>query len=110
MDASVTPSITPEQSIAIALSHHRAGRLPEAEAIYRQLLVQDPKCTDALDYFGVLAIQTRRLDLAIDLLRRAIGRDPSRPNPHCNLGECLRQCGRYEESMEEFLRAIALKP
>jgi hypothetical protein len=30
------------EALAIALQHHQAGRLPEAERIYRQILQADP--------------------------------------------------------------------
>ena len=37
----MTP-ITIEQAIQLALEHHRAGRLAEAEALYRQVLSEVP--------------------------------------------------------------------
>ena len=50
----MTP-ITIEQAMQIALGHHQAGRLAEAEAIYRQVLAQFPDHADALHLLGVLA-------------------------------------------------------
>jgi len=43
--------------LARALGHHQAGRLIEAEALYRELLAGQPDHPDALHYLGVLALQ-----------------------------------------------------
>jgi len=40
--------------MAVALDHHRAGRLAQAEAIYRQILAQVPDHAGALHMLGVL--------------------------------------------------------
>ena len=40
-----------------ALAHHRAGRLAEAEAIYRQILATDPQQADSLHLLGMIRHQ-----------------------------------------------------
>ena len=57
---SMTP-ITIEQAIEIALAHHRAGRLAEAETLYRQVLSLVPGHAEVLHLLGVLAGQTAPL-------------------------------------------------
>lgn len=47
-----------------ALHHHRAGRLQEAEAVYKRM----PHNPDALHLRGVLAHQLNRNDEPIDLV------------------------------------------
>ena len=64
--------MTLEQQLQSGLSHHQAGRLAEAERIYRQILAQQPDHAEALNLLGVLAGQTGRLDAAVDLIHRAI--------------------------------------
>jgi Tfp pilus assembly protein PilF len=61
-----------EQSISVALQHHRMNQFAQAEAIYRQVLDQQPNHSDALHLLGVLAGQTGQLDAAVALIRRAI--------------------------------------
>ena len=68
------PPFSVEQLIAFALSHHQAGRFAEAEAIYRKILSEVPAHPLALDYLGVLALQTNRLELAAAILQQAIRR------------------------------------
>jgi hypothetical protein len=40
-----------------ALQHHQAGRLSEAEAVYRQVRTEDPRSFPALHLLGVIAHQ-----------------------------------------------------
>ena len=55
-----------------ALQHHRAGRLVEAEALYRQILATETEHPDSLHMLGVIAQQSGQPHLAIELIRRAI--------------------------------------
>ena len=69
-----------DQAMQTALGHHQAGRLAEAEAIYRQVLAQFPDHADALHLLGVLACQAGRPDAAIELIGRAIAINPAVPS------------------------------
>ena len=51
-----------------ALAHHNAGRFSEAEHIYQQILRDNPKHPVALLFLGVVAHQTGRNEVAIDLI------------------------------------------
>ena len=44
-----------QESIDLAVQHHNAGRLPEAESIYQQILQADPNQPVALHLLGVIA-------------------------------------------------------
>jgi predicted O-linked N-acetylglucosamine transferase (SPINDLY family) len=90
--------------------HHKAGRLAEAETIYRQVLDQVPNHGDALQLLGLLAGQSGRTDVAIDLLERAIALEPTIAEHHCNLGEFHLRAGRWDPAIAAFGRSIALKP
>jgi predicted O-linked N-acetylglucosamine transferase (SPINDLY family) len=96
--------------IQVAISHHQAGRLAEAEAIYRQLLARIPDHADALHLLGTLACQTGALDVAIDLIGRAIAVCPGQAAYHLNLGESYRRAGRPGEAIVSFRRALELRP
>ncbi len=65
-----------QNTFDLALQHHQAGRLADAEALYRQILSEQPNDLDALHLLGVIAYQTGRNDVAVDLIRRAIDLDP----------------------------------
>jgi predicted O-linked N-acetylglucosamine transferase (SPINDLY family) len=99
-----------QQAIEAALAHHRAGRLAEAEMLYRQVLGAVPDHADALQLLGILAGQTGNLDAALELLGRAIVLEPAVAEHQYNRGELLRRAGRWDEAIASLDRAIALKP
>jgi len=102
--------MTIPQAFQIALQHHQAGRLAEAETLYRQILAAQPKHADALHFLGVIAVQAGRHDLAEAWLRQAIALNPDNPGAHSNLGEAYRTTGRIDEALAAFHRALELKP
>jgi len=59
---------------------------------------------------GVDSFKGGALDESILALKRAIQRDPSRPEPHYYLAMALESTGRPAEAVEEYKRAIALNP
>jgi protein O-GlcNAc transferase len=58
------------------VAHHRAGRLEEADAAYRQVRAAAPRNFDALHLSGLIAYQQGRTAEAIALLERAHKLDP----------------------------------
>jgi len=102
--------LTVQEAFDLALQHHRSGRLPQAEQIYRQLLAQQPAHAVAMHHLGVIAHQTGRNDVAIDLLRRAVALNPNWHEAHSNLGNILREDGQLDEAIAACRRAIALRP
>jgi protein O-GlcNAc transferase len=105
------PMIPPRiaELFAAGVAHHGAGRLPQAEACYRQALAVQPDHTDSLHLLGVIAYQVGRHDVAIDLIRRAIARNGRNPAYFCNLGDALRDFGSFEEAAAACREAIHLK-
>lgn len=99
-----------EQALQLALSHHRAGRLAQAEAMYREVLQRHPDHPDALHLLGVAAHQQGRHEEACALIRRAIARNPSCAAFHYNLAEALRPLGQLAQAETAFRRAIELEP
>lgn len=102
--------ITLAQAIELALQHHRAGRLDEAEVAYKNILAQAPNNPDAIHLLGVIASQKGRHDLAIDMIQRAIAMNPQSAEFHFNLGGIYRAAGKLEESLAQIRLALQLKP
>jgi predicted O-linked N-acetylglucosamine transferase (SPINDLY family) len=100
----------PHDLFAVALQHHHAGRLQEAEALYRQILQARPDHPDALHNLGMIAYQVGRYDVAVDCISLAIKGDPSRAAFHNNLGEAYCRWGRLDEALASYQRALALSP
>jgi protein O-GlcNAc transferase len=94
----------------MAVEHHQAGRLSEAEAIYRQILAQNPNHPHSLHHLGAIAHQTDHNDAAVELMRRAIAVNPDDFAAHHNLGEVYRKTGRLQEAVACHRRSLALNP
>lgn len=98
------------QAMQIGLTHHRAGRLPEAERIYRQVLEIDPDNPYALQMLGLIAHKTRKYNVAVELIEKAIGVLPSNPSFINDLGEAYRGMGSFAKAESCYRRALSLKP
>jgi tetratricopeptide (TPR) repeat protein len=96
------------RAIDEALVHHRAGRLGEAEGIYREVLARRPDYPNALHLLGVVRGQRGQPLVAIEMISRAIGIRGDVADYHANLGEYLRQAGKLDESAASFSRAIRM--
>src|SRR5271166_6092803 len=103
------PSVTRPLFMA-GLRHHQAGRLDEAERLFRQVLAISPRQTESLQMLGTIAYQTGRHDLAFDLIRKAVVSNPGDASAHSNLGNLLLQQGRLDEAIASYRRALDRKP
>ena len=98
------------EMFALALQHHQAGRLKEAEQLYREILQNDPRHADALQFLGVIAHQVGRNDSAVELIEKAIALNDRVPPYHNNLGNALRALGKLEAAAAAYGRALSQKP
>jgi tetratricopeptide (TPR) repeat protein len=98
------------QTLNLALQHHGAGRLPEAEAAYRQVLSENPKHAATLHFLGVIAYQSGKPDAAVELIERALAAKPTLFEAWNNLGAAYRQLGRTADAIASYEKAIAIKP
>ena len=102
--------MTIPQAFEVALQHHQAGRLGEAEALYRRILSIQPNHAGALHLLGVVSRHVGRNDLAVALIRQSIVFDPRNPAAHYNLAEACRAEGRHKDAVAAYHRALELKP
>jgi len=104
------PSQDLRSLFSVAVGHHQAGRLDEAERLYREILAAAPDHVDSLHLLGVVASQRGRHAEAIALIGRAIA---LRPQPaaefHSNIGLAHRALGQPDQAIRHFERALALK-
>jgi Tfp pilus assembly protein PilF len=125
---------------AAGLQCHQAGRLAEAERLYRLALKADSNNVPALNNLGLIASPDERaalfgkalqlrpdyadshinlaaflaaqgdLDGAVSHYRQAIGLRPERPELHFELGRIFQKRNEPVEAAESFLQAVKLKP
>ncbi|HEV7665458.1 MAG TPA: tetratricopeptide repeat protein [Chloroflexota bacterium] len=93
-----------------ALEHHNAGRLADAERLYREILTSEPDHASALHLLGMIAFQTGHPEAAIDLVRQASSHSPNEALFHTNLAVVLRSLDRLEEALESAETAARLEP
>jgi predicted O-linked N-acetylglucosamine transferase (SPINDLY family) len=93
-----------------ALEHHQAGRLREAEALYRRVLLVQTRNSHAMYLLSVIAQQDGRIAEAIDLMGRAIAIAPEIAEYHQQLGALLMVEGQYAKAADEFRTTLRLKP
>jgi tetratricopeptide (TPR) repeat protein len=95
---------------APARREHQAGRLREAEALYRRALAEDPRHADSLHGLGVLAGLAGRHDLAAAYIGAAIALRAGEPAYHADLGSAWHAQGRLAEAAASFQQALSLRP
>ncbi len=100
----------PSISIHAALEHHQAGRMPQAKAIYQQILQAEPNHPEALHLLGVIAHQEGNYEIAVELISKAISVISSSPMSHLNLGLALQAQGKLDEAIESYQKALSIKP
>lgn len=104
------PALTIQRAYELAVQNHQAGRLPEAESLYRQILSYQPEHADALEMLGVLAHQAGRSSEAVELIRRAIALNPHVADYYSNLGGILTIQGRLDDAIAAYRQALVLRP
>lgn len=92
------------------LALHRQGDLAGAERIYQEVLDRQPRHFDALHMLGVIALQTRRTERGVELVRQAIGLNDKVAAAYNNLGKALLDLNRPDEALTNFGQSIALDP
>jgi predicted O-linked N-acetylglucosamine transferase (SPINDLY family) len=92
------------------MDHHRAGRLAQAETLYRQILQIAPGHVDALYLLSVLSCQAGQYAFAVELADKAILGNPNIAELHASRGIALCGLKRYREARESFDHAILHKP
>src|SRR5262249_11033196 len=97
------------QELELALEHHKAGRLAQAEKLYRGILDRQPTNPEALYFLGVLAHQLGRNDEAIELIERAHSQGGAQPQSLNSLGMAYLASARPREAKRCFVKALSLK-
>ena len=101
---------TLDHLMAQAQALQNAGRIGDAERVYREVLRRSPRHVDALHSLGMLAFQAGHPQAAADLIGQALAVDPQDAVAHGNLGYALHVLGRHDEALQSLERALVLRP
>ena len=109
-DIQPADSATLNAMVAEAYQLQRSGQVPRAESIYRQVLDIDDNHVSGNNLLGLLCIQTKRFDQAVNHIKKALAEKPDDAQAHSNLGLALKDLNRFEEAAGHFKQALILVP
>lgn len=102
--------MTTDLLISNAIAQHKAGKLDEAESIYRQILSAQPDHAEALHMQGLVAHQRGLHSDAVCLIERSLALNPGVADPWNNFGEALRAIGETDRALAAYRRALEIRP
>lgn len=106
-----TPKVASHDlNVATARLKATNGRTPEAEAIYRQVLEDDPQHLGALLGLARLMDHYGKPEEAIQLYRVAVEAHPKEASAHNDLGLCYGRHRRFDEAAKELEQAVKIQP
>jgi tetratricopeptide (TPR) repeat protein len=88
---------------------HGAGRLSEAEQVYRQVLAASPAHADSLHMLGVIATQCGQPQAALSCIDQAIGLKPTAALFHVNRAAALLALRQLDPALAACQQALRLK-
>lgn len=100
----------PSPQFLDAVRHHQAGNLGTAERLYKKVLDKEPGNADAWYLSGCLALQRRRLTVALAHLDKAVRLRPGFADAQFNRAGVLAELGRLDEAAEGFGHAARCPP
>jgi Tfp pilus assembly protein PilF len=99
-----------EAALQQAMAHHQAGRLAEAERLYRLVLGGHPAHPGVNNALGITLRGQGRAEDALAAFRRTVAVAPDYAPGHSNLGNILFEQGKLAEAEACYRRAVALRP
>ena len=96
--------------LSVALDHHQAGRIAQAEDGYQRLLKARSDNADAWHLWGVLAAQQGQFDSAVSRMQQALTLKPHEPAFLGNLGNAFLKQGRFGRAIDCYREALQHQP
>lgn len=100
----------PLDLLAIALEHHRGGRLTQAHTLYQDLLRENPDHPHANHWLGVLLQQAGHVDQAIACLEKATALSPHDAHAWHNLAVAYLSESRLGAAIGALDMALSIEP
>jgi len=99
-----------DPTLDLARQHHQAGRLAEAESLYRQVLSRQPGDAAACFFLANVLRDAGRLDEAIEAYQRALTLQRDFAAAHVNLGTVWAMRHQWDQAIAAYRAALALQP
>lgn len=101
---------TINETLQSGVEHHRAGRLREAEEMYRKVLELHPRHAGAVHLLGLLAFQVGRTQQALEMLREAMRLDAYNPLFPADLADVCAKLGMRADALAAYDKSLSLAP
>jgi Tfp pilus assembly protein PilF len=101
---------SPSATLDLAEQHFAAGRLSEAEPLFRRVLGVSGDDVRVLHVLGHIARQQGRAAASVECYAAAVALDPDNAQLHNNLAEAQQALGQHEAAIASYRRASMLAP
>jgi len=98
-----------EQYLTKGVQCYEAGRMDEAEKIFKEVIAQIPECADAYNLLGIVYAGHKKFTEALVNFKEAVRLSPNNAAYNSNLGNALQDNGELNESMPYYFKAIELQ-
>jgi tetratricopeptide (TPR) repeat protein len=93
-----------------ALAAHQAGRLDEAERLYREAAQVDPTDHNALTNLGTVLLQTGRTEEGLEVIEASLAVKPDQPNAINNRGNAYLGREDFDKALADYDEVLAMDP
>lgn len=94
----------------LAIAYFKAGKLDEAEALYKEMLVKTPNDMDLRYRLGNIYLAKGMLNEAGAEYRQVLQMDPNNGGAHNGLANLYYRQRKFDDAMAEYLQAIQMNP
>jgi len=105
-----SPALDLPQALNRAVAAYKAGQLPQAEDICRQVISVDRNYFDAIYVLAVVQAGLGKNVEALASYDRALALQPRHAEALSNRGNTLKALRRFDEALDSFDRALAVQP
>jgi len=95
-----------DQALAKAIEAHRAGKLQDAEALYRTILQTQPRHPDANHNLGVIAVSLDKVSIALPFFKIALEADPRQGQFWVSYVDALIKQGQLETAKRTLAHGL----
>ncbi|MBT8098260.1 MAG: tetratricopeptide repeat protein [Gammaproteobacteria bacterium] len=98
------------RKLEIGYEAQHAGNFAKAEQMYQQVLKADASNKHALNLLGMLCVNTKRPEEAVDYIRKALKVDPRDAQAHANIGLAYKDLGMPMAAARHFDESVKMRP
>ena len=104
------PPFNPDQLYQRALSLHHAGKLTDAEGLYKTLLSYFPNQVEILTTLGIVLLQQGRSEAGFQQLKKSLSINSNQPAALYNMAVELQKLTRLDEALDCYNQTLKLNP